>query len=142
MLISLHTCCLSVIHTRQQVKHEMNLYRLHKYLQCTLDGGKKTFSDHPDSKMDVYDWILRASDRDRDISLRFRYRHPGQINHMCPESDSHSGHMGFTCRRCPYLNLSEISLSRSKVKSIHCLRKVFHHHPTILDDHEKPFVTI
>ena len=31
-------------------------------------------------------WVLLASDRDRDISLRFRYRHLWQINRMCPDS--------------------------------------------------------
>ena len=39
-------------------------------------------------------WLMRTSDRDRDISLRFRR----QVSHMCPDSR----HMQFTCRRCPW----------------------------------------
>ena len=112
-------------------------------------------------------WVdLRASDGDRDISLRFRYGHLPQVNRMCSES----GHMQFICRRqwriqdfprggrepsrggvntpnfpencmkskefgrpgggvrpsrpprsangrCPYMNLSKISLSLSEAKS-------------------------
>ena len=38
-------------------------------------------------------WILRASDRDRDISLRFRYGHWREVNHLCP---SLVGHRRFT----------------------------------------------
>ena len=29
-------------------------------------------------------WILRASDSDSDISLRFRFGHQQQLNCMCP----------------------------------------------------------
>ena len=29
-------------------------------------------------------WILRASDLDSDISLRFRFGHQRQVNHLCP----------------------------------------------------------
>ena len=39
-----------------------------------------------------YEWILGASDRDRDILLRFRYGNLRPVNRMYPES----GHMRFT----------------------------------------------
>ena len=29
-------------------------------------------------------WILRASDSDSDISLRFRFGHREQVNRLCP----------------------------------------------------------
>ena len=35
-------------------------------------------------RIDVIEWILRASDSDSDISLRFRFGHRRQVNRLCP----------------------------------------------------------
>ena len=78
---------------------------------CT-GGGGGIFHKYKETR------VLLPSDRDRskDISLRFRYGHLRQVNRT-PATDF--GHMRFTCRRCWYLNLSEISLSLPEALRIH-----------------------
>ena len=83
---------------------------------CTLKVNRST---HKINKcfgfIPLETWILRSWDRD--ISLRFRYGHLWQVNRIYGHSKS--GHMWLTCGRCPYLNLSDISLFLSEAKSTH-----------------------
>ena len=50
---------------------------------CFLVCFSKMSSMNPKTWM-LELWILRVTDRDRDFSLRFRYRHLWQVNHLCP----------------------------------------------------------
>ena len=87
-----------------------------------------TIRQNSAKKLAVSTFTLRW--RERDISLRFRWIPVTSKSHVsmrftccrCPYlnlseislSLSESGHMQFTCHRCLYLNLSEMSLSLSE----------------------------